>query len=308
MDFCLRRSHRLSFIRRIEELQDGQVVPLVPEAPLLSSAHIPWEGLLLEEHSTAPRETPLRQTLNVFLALHTGGSIRQDWRNAGKYHPTLTTTGSAHLLTPGPERSLAHRDQLDCIVLSIEPSSFRRALEDLPGSEGNELTERLAFEDPQIAGLIGTLHAKTKSGAPTGRLFGQSIATALAVYLAQRYSSSPLGLRRHRGGMPGTRLNRVLEYIAAKLHEDLSLAALAEVAGMNPYYFSRLFKQSTGLSPHRYVLEQRISRAQQFLRSSDMTIFEAGVRTGFADQGHFSKVFRRFVGVSPTEYRAQSRM
>jgi AraC family transcriptional regulator len=108
--------------------------------------------------------------------------------------------------------------------------------------------------------------------------------------------------------MPGTRLNRVLEYIAAKLHEDLSLAALAEVAGMNPYYFSRLFKQSTGLSPHRYVLEQRISRAQQFLRSSDMTIFEAGVRTGFADQGHFSKVFRRFVGVSPTEYRAQSRM
>jgi AraC family transcriptional regulator len=193
-------------------------------------------------------------------------------------------------------------------VLSIEPSSFRRALEDLPGSEGNELTERLAFEDPQIAGLIGTLHAETKSGAPTGRLFGQSIATALAVYLAQRYSSSPLGLRRHRGGMPGTRLNRVLEYIAAKLHEDLSLAALAEVAGMNPYYFSRLFKQSTGLSPHRYVLEQRISRAQQFLRSSDMTIFEASVRTGFADQGHFTKVFRRFVGVSPTEYRAKSRM
>lgn len=77
---------------------------------------------------------------------------------------------------------------------------------------------------------------------------------------------------------------------------------------MNLYYFSRLFKQSTGLSPHRYVLEQRIRRAQQVLRTSDMTIFEASVRTGFADQGHFTKVFRRFVGVSPTEYRAQSGM
>jgi AraC family transcriptional regulator len=96
-----------------------------------------------------------------------------------------------------------------------------------------------------------------------------------------------------------------LEYIAAKLQEDLSLAALADVAGMNYYYFSRLFKQSTGLSPHRYVLEQRIRRAQQFLSTSDMTILEASVRSGFADQGHFTKAFRRFVGVTPTEYRAQ---
>jgi AraC family transcriptional regulator len=108
--------------------------------------------------------------------------------------------------------------------------------------------------------------------------------------------------------MPRARLNRVLEYIAAKLHEDLSLAALAEIAGMNLYYFSRLFKESTGFSPHRYVLEQRIRRAEHFLRTSDMTILEASVRTGFADQGHFTKTFRRFVGVTPTEYRAQSRM
>jgi len=298
----------LSSSRRIEVLEGGQVVPLVPEAPLLTSAHIPWEGLLLEEHSTASQETPLRQTPNVFLALHTGASLLQEWRNAGKFHTTLTTTGNVHLLTPGPERSLTHRDQLDCIVLSIEPSYFYRALEDLRGSERIELIERFAWEDPQIPGLIQALRAETRSGVPTGRLFGQSIATALAVYLAQRYSSSPPRFRRHRGGMPRTRLNRVLEYIAAKLHEDLSLAALAEIAGMNLYYFSRLFKQSTGLSPHRYVLEQRISRAQQFLRSSDMTIFEASVRTGFADQGHFTKVFRRFVGVSPTEYRAKSRM
>ena len=294
--------------RRIQVYEGGHSVPIVAQAPLLSSSQIPWEGVLLEEHSTATQQTQLRHIRTVFLVLHTGASLRQEWRNAGKFHTTLTTTGSVHLLTPGPERSLTHRDQLDCIVLSIEPSYFHQALEDSPRSERIELIERFAWEDPQIPGLIRALHAETRSGVPTGRLFGQSIATALAVYLAQRYSSAPPRFRRHRGGMPRTRLNRVLEYIAAKLHEDLSLAALAEIAGMNLYYFSRLFKQSTGLSPHRYVLEQRISRAQQFLRSSDMTIFEASVRTGFADQRHFAKVFRRFVGVSPTEYRAKSRM
>ena len=293
--------------RRIQVYEGGHSVPIVAQAPLLSSSQIPWEGVLLEEHSTATQQTQLRHIRTVFLVLHTGASLRQEWRNAGKFHTTLTTTGSVHLLTPGAERSLTHRDQLDCIVLSIEPSYLHRALEDSLLSERVELVERLALEDPQIERLVRALLAETKAGAPTGGLFGQSIATGLAVYLAQRYSSSPPTLRRHRDGMPTTRLNRVLEYIAAKLHEDLSLAALAEIAGMNLYYFSRLFKQSTGRSPHRYVLEQRITRAQQFLRSSDMTIFEASVRTGFADQGHFAKVFRRFVGVSPTAYRVQCR-
>ena len=193
-------------------------------------------------------------------------------------------------------------------MLSIEPSYFHQALEDSPRSEGIELIERFASADPQIERMVKALRAETRAGAPTGTLFGQSIATALAVYLAQRHSCSPLALRSYRGGMPRTRLNRVLEYISAELQEDLSLAVLAEIAGMNLYYFSRLFKQSTGLSPHRYVLEQRIRRAQHFLRTSDMTILEASVRTGFADQGHFTKAFRRFVGVTPTVYRVQSRV
>ena len=199
---CLTRSCCLSAIRRIEVLENNQVVPLVPEAPLLSSAHIPWEGVLLEEHSMASQETQLRQPRNVFLALHTGASIRQEWRCDGKFHTTLTATGSVHLLTPGPEHSLAHRDPLDHIVLSFEPSYIHRALEDSRGSENIELMERYALEDPQIERLIRALHDETKAGAPTGRLFGESIVTALAVYLARRHSSSSLAVDSYRGGMP----------------------------------------------------------------------------------------------------------
>jgi AraC family transcriptional regulator len=191
----------------------------------------------------------MRQPPTIFLVLHTGAALQQDRRNAGKFFRTLTTPGSVHLLTPGPERSLSHRDSLDCIVLSIEPSYFHRALEDSLRSERIELIERFALEDPQIERLVKALHAETKAGAPTGTLFGQSIATALAVYLAQRYSSSLPTLRRYRGGMPRTRLNRVLEYIAAELQEDLSLAALAEIAGTNLYYFSRAFQANYWAQP-----------------------------------------------------------
>jgi AraC-like DNA-binding protein len=191
-----------------------------------------------------------------------------------------------------------------------EPGGVRRAQVVNPkigGVKGLNSSSVLPCKT-QIERLVTALHAEAKAGAPAGTLFGQSIATALAVYLAQRYSSSLPVLRNYRGGISKVRLNRVLEYIAAKLQDDMSLSALADIAGMNLYHFSRLFKQSTGFSPHRYVLEQRIRRGQQLLRTSDMTVLEASVRSGFADQGHFTKVFRRFAGVTPTEYRAQSKM
>jgi len=215
----------------------------------------------------------------------------------------LATKGSFLLLTPGPDRSLTHRDPSDAIVLSIEPRFIDRVAQE---KQKIELVDHFSLQDAQIERLVRALHAETKAGAPTGILFGQSIAVALATYLGERYSVSPPGLRRHRGGIPRVRLNRVLEYIDANLSEELSLPILAEVAEMSLYYFVRLFKQSTGLSPHRYVTEQRIKRAQAFLRSRKMTVLEASVRTGFVDQSHFTRVFRRVVGLAPKQYREQA--
>jgi AraC family transcriptional regulator len=96
-----------------------------------------------------------------------------------------------------------------------------------------------------------------------------------------------------------------LNYIGEKLDDNLSLSDLADIAGMNLFYFARLFKQSTGMSPYRYVLDQRIQRAKQLLRNSPITIHEASVRTGFVDQAHFTKVFRRLAGLTPTQYRRE---
>jgi AraC family transcriptional regulator len=285
-------------------MEGQQLVPVTKQTPPVSSASIAWDGVLLEEHSVAEQETPMRRIRTVFLHLQTGAAAWHEWRSDGKLYRTHAGTGSIHLLPPGPERSLAHRDPTDGILVSIEPLFLQHAAEDLLRGGRLELIEKFAFEDAQIERLVKALHAEAKTGSLTGKLFGQSLVSGLAVYLAQHYSVSPPRLWSHRWGMPRARLNRVLENIAAQLHEDLSLSVLAEMAEMNLYYFARLFKQSTGLSPHRYILEQRIKRAQQLLRNSDMTVLEATIRTGFAAQGHFSKAFRRLVGVAPTEYRA----
>ena len=104
--------------------------------------------------------------------------------------------------------------------------------------------------------------------------------------------------------MPRARLNRVLAYIDEKADENLRLADLARAAGMSVFHFAKLFKRSTGQSPHQYALARRIEKAKRLLRQEGVSVLEVSARTGFLDQRHFTKVFRRFTGVTPTAYRA----
>ena len=89
------------------------------------------------------------------------------------------------------------------------------------------------------------------------------------------------------------------------LVQELSLTALAAVAQMSPYYFSRLFKQSTGLSPHQYVLQQRVEWAKRLLAEARLSITDVAQRVGFASQAHLTLVFRQRVGATPRQYRHQ---
>ncbi len=108
------------------------------------------------------------------------------------------------------------------------------------------------------------------------------------------------------GTLPGCRLRRVIEYIQQNLDKGLSLAELAGVVYMSPYHFARLFKQSTGTPPHRFVIRQRIDRARACLATPDFPIAEISRMVGFRTASHFSTVFRRVTGVTPGGYRTGS--
>jgi AraC family transcriptional regulator len=104
-------------------------------------------------------------------------------------------------------------------------------------------------------------------------------------------------------GLPARRLQMVVDFVQANLDGDLSLRRLAALAESSVHAFVRLFKQSTGLAPHQYVLRKRIERAQALLGDPALPLTEIGLRSGFADQSHFSKMFRRSTGRPPQAYR-----
>ena len=147
------------------------------------------------------------------------------------------------------------------------------------------------------------LQADLEDGQPAGHLYGEMLAATLAAYLVKRFSTRPVAAKRAAGGLPKARLNRVLEYISAHLGNEIRLEALASIAGMSQHHFGELFRRSTGVSPHQYVIGQRVERGKQMLRDTDLSILEIGLAIGFADHSHFTKTFRRIARVTPREYR-----
>ncbi|PYM37164.1 MAG: hypothetical protein DME17_08235 [Candidatus Rokuibacteriota bacterium] len=105
------------------------------------------------------------------------------------------------------------------------------------------------------------------------------------------------------GGLPVCRLRRVTQYIQDNLQRELRLAELSELVHMSPFHFARLFKRSTGASPHRFLVRRRIEQAAALLAAQPLPIGEIARSVGFRTPSHFTTTFRRVTGITPTAYR-----
>jgi AraC-like DNA-binding protein/PAS domain-containing protein len=106
-----------------------------------------------------------------------------------------------------------------------------------------------------------------------------------------------------RGGLPPTTMRRVRDYVEVHIGEPIELTALATVAGVSVFHFAREFKRSAGVTPHYYLVQKRIERAQSLLNSSDLTPSQIAQACGFTDQSHLARRFRQVLGVTPGQYR-----
>jgi AraC family transcriptional regulator len=166
-----------------------------------------------------------------------------------------------------------------------------------------ELRPMIKMVDARVAALVTAVNAERVAGFPSGRLFLDSVEQALGVALVDGYAVRHRSVRTYRGGLGPARLRRIKELVHAKMEDELTLHDMAQSVGLSTAHFSQLFRQSTGESPHQFVLRHRVERAQELLRAAEARVLDVAVACGFKTQQHFARVFRRMYGASPTEYR-----
>jgi AraC family transcriptional regulator len=292
----------------VADVASGTLRPAVhPDWLVLASDHAPWrDNLLVEQHRRPPFEGPEHALYAHVICIRVGPPSLLEWRIAGERpRRQLVTPGDVHLTSAGVPTWNRSQEPFEILVLALAPSFMQHAAHEFTGAAALGLRNQRAIRDAQLLHLGLALQAELEAGCPSGRLYGEALATALAVHLLQHYAVCPPQLRSYHCGLPQARLRRVLEHMHAHLDQELSLTALAAEAQMSPYYFSRLFKQSTGLSPHQYLLHQRVERAKHLLADPRRKIAEVSDALGFPHQSHFTATFHTVVGMTPGAYRRQ---
>jgi AraC family transcriptional regulator len=168
---------------------------------------------------------------------------------------------------------------------------------------GPAISPRLFFFDQAVWDTALKLKAEVGNSDPGSREYAGALRHVLIHELLRLGRTAGSVAKPVRGGLPAWQQKRVVEFIEEHLAEEISLTALAELVGLSIYHFARGFTQSFGAPPHRYHTARRMDRAKGLLQRRDLSVTQIGARIGFRETSSFTRAFRKFTGLTPTEYR-----
>lgn len=254
-----------------------------------------WGGLAVRRL----RASPGRHDGGVFaehrLLFYLSGGVTAECACEGLRQRRIQAPADFDVVPAGADGSWEDFAATEMISIRLAPELIAGTAEALDLPERVELAPKLGARDPLIEHLVGALAAELAAPAPAGRLYADSLASALAVRLLQDFG--PRAPARQVLSKP--QLRRIVEYVETRLDAELSLDEIAQVAGMSVPHLTSLFRRTMGQSVHAYVMERRVLRARALLLGGRTGIAEAALETGFAHQSHLARWMRRLLGVTP---------
>jgi AraC family transcriptional regulator len=247
---------------------------------------------------SAPRHT---------VAFLLSGTTKVEWKRGGRFTRYLSEPGSLTIISAGDQHFFRTDRRTRALVWMIDPLRLQCIAEQEwgPGVPRVVILEAFNCRDSEFWTLGERLAARMLAPIPGSRLYAEALDTQLALHLLWNHSSLPRPEAAEADRLTDPRLRRVVDYIQSSLGNEISLGELADLADLSPNYFLSAFKQATGRTPHRYLTEQRITKACELLQNPYRSIVDVSLAVGFSSQSHLTTVFRRFLKTTPAAYREE---
>ncbi|MGV0025042.1 helix-turn-helix domain-containing protein [Phormidesmis priestleyi] len=285
---------------------------VLPNQPLLTSYQSDWRGIQLAHHRQPSLDLPeMANPQHIVIVplghqavegelvsegrIHSISYREQDYANGCIQVFPADLPYKLHVTTASQVVEFVH-----CY---LEPTFLAQIAHESVNPDRVELLLEVKRVDLLIHQIGLALKRNLEIDGVGSRFYTDSMATALSAHLLRHYATRNPLFREHDDGMSNQKLRQALEYIDAHLSENLSLSAIADELEMSQYYFCRLFKRSTGVAPHQYLIQQRIERAKQLLKQPQLTGTTVALKCGFSSQSHLAKHFRQRTGLTPNQFR-----
>lgn len=283
---------------------------LQPSPARTSSADLGWNGIELHIHSDAPPGeliTPPCTHHTLILNRRALGRLTQ--ARDGVTVDRRLAPGDLLLCPAGMPSRWQWHSRADVVGLYIAPGLIGGSAEDFIHGDPRqiEIENSFGFRHGGIEQIVGLLADEVLHRSAGTRLYAESLAGALAVLLLRTSVRSPrrnevAGTGRGPEGLSRPHLHTVLEFIEAHLAEDLSLMTLSARVQLSPAHFVRRFRQSTGSSPHDYIVSRRVELARALMAKGELSLSGIAAAAGFCDQSHLTRHFKRRTGMTPASF------
>jgi AraC-like DNA-binding protein len=266
------------------------------------------ELLAFDKRDAADLEFLIQSHLIILLPDGISGGC--EWSNGRQTRKLSSVATNTVLFNPAQEylsiRKRTSQQHWNMLLLTIDPTFVNRLDVGDVDVAGLRFCQQIGIEDQGIRQALVAIKQELEVPGLNSRLY---IDTLLMLLLTRPMRCASNFATPHqpayvKGGLPNRRLKRALELLESDPTKMPSLAELAGPLRLHPASFCRAFKQSTGLSPHRYLLEHRISRAKEMIKDQERTLTEIALECGFNSSNQFSIVFKRITGISPRTYRS----
>ena len=272
--------------------------------PLLSSRDRRWNGAVAELYRVREVDV-LASVPQHTVTMHFTAGVDLVQRRDGRTRQMRVRAGDILVTAAGEPKLLRHEQEAELLKIKLAPELVEQVAAESGFSNacGNLLKDNFGTRDPQLAHFCREFRAELEQQGIGSRLYADSLAIQLALHLLRHYSTAFPGDDVGASRLPAHKLRRAIDYMSDRLHEEVSLESIANELSMSAFHFAHLFKQTTGVSPYRYVIDLRLERAKSLLRSTELPITEIAQQVGYCNNSHFAVAFHRATGVTPRDFR-----
>ncbi|MGP1386080.1 MAG: helix-turn-helix domain-containing protein [Thainema sp.] len=285
---------------KLDFTHEQELSRVLDRSCLLSSHQSHWRGIKLEVYRHPPFETPECTVLQHLITLPKGCKIEEIM--AGKIQTAEFCPGDISFAPSGMYRQYRWQQEMETIHLVLEPEYVHHVAYEKLDPDKVELTSYFGKSDPLIYQIVLALIQELTINPTGSGLYAEAVATLLSIHLLRHYSTKQKIISIYPDGLSQSKLQTAIDYIQAHLNESISLEAIADQLGVSRYYFCHLFKQSMGISPYQYVIQQRVNYAKQLLQEGKLSISEIALASGFSHQSHLNYHFKKTTGLTPRQF------
>lgn len=266
-----------------------------------------WQGVSVRGYLYKGSDVEVPPMRDYMIVAYRRGLTPMRRQLDGRWSEVALGPGDVSLLTRAAPSHWTWPQGIEVVHIYLTESELAATCQQMCEREVSEieLHDTLQAGDPAIHRVAMMLASEAAHSGLGSELLIESLACQMSVYILRRHAEVNFRTPESARGLSTRQRHLVRDYVKRHLDEKLSLNDLAGLLALSRYHFARGFRESMGVTPHEFVMRQRVAKAQMLLRRTRTPLHEIATASGFADQSHMTRVFKKQLGVTPGKFRLQ---